>query len=139
MTEERRKSRKRKSSGKSSTNNLGPNQSYTDFLCPICLEILVEPVQMPCKHELCMDCFSKHVHNTSLLCPMCRMRVGVWARKNKKNNSLINKERWSLIKTLFPEKVERRLNGAGDLEGSFDDYVAGMCYFYLFQFFYIQN
>ena len=40
----------------------------TDFLCPICLEILVEPVQLPCKHELCIQCFQTHVLSLDFFC-----------------------------------------------------------------------
>ncbi|XP_012555355.1 E3 ubiquitin-protein ligase rnf168 [Hydra vulgaris] len=100
------------------------NESFTDFLCPICLQILIEPVQMPCKHELCMDCFKQHVYNTSLTCPMCRLRISVWARKNTKTNSLVNTDRWDLIKKMFPERVKRRLDGLDDLDSSFDEYYA---------------
>lgn len=32
-----------------------------DCQCPICLDILIEPVTMPCKHELCLICFEKHI------------------------------------------------------------------------------
>ena len=96
------------------------DESFTDFLCPICLQILIEPVQMPCKHELCMDCFQKHVYGTSLTCPMCRFRISVWARKNTKANTLVHTERWNLIKKLFPERVKRRLDGLDDLD--FDEY-----------------
>ena len=42
-----------------------------DVECPICYEIMAEPVQTPCKHYLCLSC-----HNESMKiktkCPMCR-------------------------------------------------------------------
>ncbi len=33
------------------------SMSISDCTCPICLEILIEPVVMPCNHELCLPCF----------------------------------------------------------------------------------
>ena len=107
--------RRKKSKAKMRRVNLDEDKSYTDFLCPICLEILIEPVQMPCQHELCMGCFKKHVQDTSLNCPMCRMRISVWTRMNAKKNTLINEERWELIQATFPERVKRRLQGLDDL------------------------
>ena len=97
-------------------NEIFDDRSYTDFICPICLEILVEPVQMPCRHELCMQCFKTHVKDTSLNCPMCRVRIAVWVRKNTKTNTLVNQERWALIQSLFPERIKRRLEGLDDIE-----------------------
>lgn len=107
--------RSRKSKALPKRANLEGDKSFTDFLCPICLEILIEPVQMPCQHELCMGCFKKHVQDTSLTCPMCRLRISVWTRMNAKQNTLVNKERWDLIQALFPERVKRRLQGIDDI------------------------
>ena len=94
-------------------------------VCPICLEILIEPVQMPCKHELCIQCFKSHVEDTSLSCPMCRQRISIWVRRNAKNNTLVNQERWALIQSMFPERVQRRLDGLDDVE---DNDHFGWCY-----------
>lgn len=46
------------------------NLSITDCSCPICLEILIEPVVLPCKHELCLPCFKDMMDQTNFLCPM---------------------------------------------------------------------
>lgn len=110
---------KKKKVRRSEDNDLKSDQSYTDFLCPICLEILIQPVQMPCKHELCMECFKTHVYSTSLTCPMCRLRISIWARKNTKTQTLVNEERWNLIQKMFPERVQRRIDGHDDFEESF--------------------
>ena len=83
----------------------------SDCTCPICLYILIEPVTLPCGHEFCMNCFDTNVKETSLLCPMCRMRIASWARRAARNNKLINETRWKAIQLAFPKKVECRLQG----------------------------
>ena len=77
---------------------------------------------MPCKHELCIQCFKTHVENTSLTCPMCRLRISIWVRKHAKDDQLVNKQRWELIKSLFPERVQRRIDGGDDLESSYSEH-----------------
>ena len=90
--------------------------SYTDFMCPICLQLLIEPVVMPCKHELCMPCFKTHVESTSLCCPMCRVRISSWARRKAREGTLMDQRRWETIQRLFPERCRKRLNGDDDDE-----------------------
>lgn len=88
--------------------------SPEDFQCPICLQLLIEPVVMPCHHELCKLCFTQNVQEANLQCPICRMRISSWARKQARNGTLICQERWDLIKRLFPENCERRMAGEDD-------------------------
>ncbi|KAK7072421.1 hypothetical protein SK128_003552 [Halocaridina rubra] len=88
--------------------------AYEDVVCPICLSILIEPVTMPCWHSLCRSCFTLHVQETSLECPLCRMRISVWVRRNSKTNSIVNNRLWTAIKENFPAKVEARLQGRED-------------------------
>ena len=49
--------------------------------CSICLEILVEPITMPCKHRMCKPCFAKNLELTNLHCPFCKKRIGTWCRQ----------------------------------------------------------
>lgn len=79
-----------------------------DFTCPICLEILIEPVVLQCKHELCLQCFNPYLENASLTCPLCRIRISVWARIHGKENTLVDTNRWELIQKHFPEHINRR-------------------------------
>lgn len=90
--------------------------SDDDFLCPICLQLLIEPVVMPCNHELCKVCFTQNVQEANLQCPICRLRISSWARKQARNGTLICQERWELIQRLFPKKCERRMTGDDDDE-----------------------
>lgn len=85
------------------------NLSITDCTCPICLEILVEPVQMPCNHEVCLPCFKAMTDKTNFLCPMCRMRISTWSRMN--SNTLVNQKRWQQIQRAFPKEISDRVEG----------------------------
>ncbi|KAM7435979.1 hypothetical protein ABFA07_014201 [Porites harrisoni] len=93
--------------------------SSADFTCPICLQILIEPVVMPCEHELCGPCFKQNVEEANFLCPLCRMRISSWARRNSRNGTLVDLKRWKQIQKLFPEKCQKRLRGEDD-EDLFD-------------------
>ncbi|PVD18535.1 hypothetical protein C0Q70_21084 [Pomacea canaliculata] len=61
-----------------------------------------------------MPCFKKNVEEGSFTCPLCRTRISNWARKATKNNTLVDQKRWEQVKKLFPEKVQRRLDGLDD-------------------------
>ena len=76
----------------------------------------MQPVVMPCKHELCMLCFQTHVEKTSLCCPICRVRVSSWARKKAREGKLVDEARWNLIQKLFPERCKKRMRGEDDDE-----------------------
>ena len=88
--------------------------SSADFTCPICLQILIEPVVMPCEHELCGPCFKQNVQEANFLCPLCRMRISSWARRNSRNGTLVDLNRWKQIQKLFPKKCQKRLRGEDD-------------------------
>ncbi|XP_034989087.1 E3 ubiquitin-protein ligase RNF168 [Zootoca vivipara] len=85
--------------------------SLSDCRCNICMEILLEPVTLPCNHTLCNSCFQLTVEKSSLYCPFCRRRVSSWARYNARNNTLINLELWEKIQKHFPEECQRRISG----------------------------
>ncbi|XP_070537816.1 E3 ubiquitin-protein ligase rnf168-like [Ptychodera flava] len=91
-----------------------PDLLLSDCLCPICMSILIEPVTMPCSHELCMPCFRKNVEEANFTCPMCRVRISSWARKRARGNNLVDQKRWKVIQEAFPEKCRRRLEGFED-------------------------
>ncbi|KAL2096659.1 hypothetical protein ACEWY4_008807 [Coilia grayii] len=83
----------------------------SDCLCPICLEIFIEPVTLPCTHTLCKPCFLETVDKASMCCPLCRKRVSTWARHHGRNKTLVNVDLWQRIQNAFPEQCQRRLSG----------------------------
>ncbi|XP_036619482.1 E3 ubiquitin-protein ligase RNF168-like [Trichosurus vulpecula] len=76
----------------------------SDCLCPICTEILVEPVSLPCGHTLCHSCFQQTVQKASLYCPFCRRRLSSWARAQARQKTLINHKLWRRIEKLYLRK-----------------------------------
>ncbi|XP_018604160.2 E3 ubiquitin-protein ligase rnf168 [Scleropages formosus] len=85
--------------------------SWTDCLCPVCLEIFLEPVTLPCGHTFCKACFLETVDKASLTCPLCRKRVSSWARLHGRNKTLVNAELWRRVQEAFPMACQQRLNG----------------------------
>ncbi|KAL0109024.1 hypothetical protein PUN28_014253 [Cardiocondyla obscurior] len=95
-----------------------------DLTCPICRGILIEPVTLPCTHNLCLRCLQGTFEHNSLSCPLCRVRVGSWVRTATRSETLVNHGLWELIRSKFPKEVENKHNSEeGDL--SLDaDYAA---------------
>ncbi|KAI1893834.1 hypothetical protein AGOR_G00127750 [Albula goreensis] len=85
--------------------------SQADCLCPVCLEIFLEPVTLPCTHTFCKPCFLETVDKANLCCPLCRRRVSTWARLHSRNKTLVNTELWSRLQEAFPAQCQRRLSG----------------------------
>lgn len=86
----------------------------SDCLCPVCLDIFLEPVTLPCMHTFCKPCFLQTVDKSNLCCPLCRKRVSTWARLNSRNKTLVNMELWRRIQDAFPSQCERRVQGIED-------------------------
>ncbi|XP_003706932.1 uncharacterized protein LOC100878201 isoform X2 [Megachile rotundata] len=85
--------------------------SLRDLICPVCRSILIEPVTLPCTHNLCLKCLKGTFEHNSLSCPLCRIRVGSWLRTATKTETLVNNGLWELIRTKFSKEVENKFNG----------------------------
>lgn len=95
--------------------------SLLECQCQICVEILFEPVTLPCNHTLCKPCFESTVEKASLCCPFCRRRVSSWARYRTRTNSLVNMELWETIQKHYPKECKLRASGQESKE-IVDDY-----------------
>ncbi|ETV68256.1 hypothetical protein H257_15715 [Aphanomyces astaci] len=55
------------------------------YQCPLCLDLLSSPVQLPCcRKHLCLACFERAVALTSANCAFCRKRIVSFARRQSK-------------------------------------------------------
>ena len=48
------------------------NEVDSTLLCPICRNVLKDPVQCPNEHYCCRSCIVKHLHENSETCPTCQ-------------------------------------------------------------------
>ncbi|KAJ7995226.1 hypothetical protein DPEC_G00242340 [Dallia pectoralis] len=90
--------------------------SRAECLCPVCLEIFMEPVTLPCHHSFCKPCFLETVDKANMCCPLCRKRVSTWARLNSRKKTLVNEELWLQVQATFPVQCQRRLSGQEEEE-----------------------
>lgn len=79
--------------------------------CPVCMRVYVEPVILPCEHCFCKPCFDAVVQQSNLQCPLCRKRIGSWARLSTRKGTLVDTKMWSYIKRNYPDEVKARLAG----------------------------
>ncbi|XP_072896735.1 E3 ubiquitin-protein ligase rnf168 [Hemitrygon akajei] len=79
-----------------------PALSLAECLCPVCQELLDEPVTPPCGHSLCRGCFQQTVEMSNLNCPMCRRRLSNWVRAQARRGGLVNTELEQRIRQQFP-------------------------------------
>ncbi|XP_038549370.1 E3 ubiquitin-protein ligase rnf168 [Micropterus salmoides] len=100
--------------------------SLDDCRCPVCLEIFMEPVTLPCTHTFCKGCFLESVDKATLCCPLCRKRVSTWARLHSRTNTLVDQQLWTQIQTAFPLQCQRRLSGQDGV--SEDDAGVSVCF-----------
>ncbi|XP_021065327.1 E3 ubiquitin-protein ligase RNF168 isoform X2 [Mus pahari] len=85
--------------------------SLAECQCGICMEILLEPVTLPCNHTLCNPCFQSTVEKANLCCPFCRRRVSSWTRYHTRRNSLINTDLWEIIQKHYAKECKLRISG----------------------------
>lgn len=95
--------------------------SLAECQCGICMEILLEPVTLPCNHTLCNPCFQSTVEKANLCCPFCRRRVSSWTRYHTRRNSLVNRDLWEIIQKHYANECKLRASGQESKE-IIDDY-----------------
>ena len=42
-----------------------------ELMCPICLDVLGQPIQLPCDRLVCATCLIEWIHLTATFCPCC--------------------------------------------------------------------
>ncbi|CAI5740063.1 unnamed protein product [Peronospora destructor] len=84
-----------------------PSSSHTSslfipirFQCPLCLDVLRRPIQLPCcQRYLCMECFERGLELTSVNCGFCRRRVVGFARTKQYK---VDEVMWQAIQIKCP-------------------------------------
>lgn len=71
----------------------------TSVQCPICLDVLIEPLTLPCGHNVCKDCeldvpivqnqYHQHKSGEHKLCSMCRQPYSETPKINKLLHDII--------------------------------------------------
>eukprot|EP00854_Cymbomonas_tetramitiformis_P020090 gene20090-24049_t len=88
-------------SGRPSANPKG--SSKVDPTCPICLEIMVDPVVAPCGHAFDKDCVTAALL-ASPRCPCCRQDLTPWS-EGERGLCIVLK---SFIRECFPAEIKAR-------------------------------
>ena len=74
-----------------------------DLECPICIEMVTEPIRLRCNHLLCRECFEKLVELSSRKCPKCRK----WIGGTRQISNLLDTSLWNFIRKKFiHEQIE---------------------------------
>lgn len=88
-----------------STPARGEDEPCDGFECAICLELLCEPVQLPCRHSFCRSCLiSDAVREHS--CPLCR---GKFQQTFDARTARVHQELEDDIRRAYPVKYSERL------------------------------
>ncbi|RKF62476.1 putative RING finger protein C6B12.07c [Erysiphe neolycopersici] len=71
-----------------------------DYLCPICLAIVWQPIRMKCRHFFCIQCTIILQKKKKRFCPLCRENVIMEADQDNIDKKLVN-----FLKKYFPKEV----------------------------------
>uniref|UniRef100_A0A671U099 RING-type domain-containing protein n=1 Tax=Sparus aurata TaxID=8175 RepID=A0A671U099_SPAAU len=81
------------------------DESQERFACPICSNVLNDPVTTACGHSFCMKCVHENWDKIKFSCPQCRQTF--WSRPVLKRNTL-------LAALIEEHKRKNRQNDAAD-------------------------
>ncbi|POS88333.1 hypothetical protein EPUL_000001 [Erysiphe pulchra] len=71
-----------------------------DYLCPICLAIVWQPIRMKCRHFFCIQCTIILQKKKKRFCPLCRENVIMEADQGNIDEKLV-----TFLKKYFPKEV----------------------------------
>lgn len=81
--------------------------NLNEFTCPICLDLLKDPVSVACGHSFCMYCINRQwdgqVHSRVYTCPLCKQRFS--PRPILGRNIMLVEMVKKLKKTRVPERT----------------------------------
>lgn len=68
-----------------------------DLDCPICIEMVTEPVRLRCNHLLCRECFERLLELSTRKCPKCRR----WIGGTRRISDWLDTKLWDFIRKKF--------------------------------------
>jgi len=84
-----------------------------EFECPVCKNLLCNPITLPCQHTFCEWCIIEAVKNKSKQCPLCRKVIFIPQNKNV----LLE----TFVKTIIgDENYSERQKEVGDMKMKLD-------------------
>jgi len=72
--------------------------------CPICLNLMCQPVTTPCGHSFCRTCLVSSLRKNKKQCPSCRSVCHIQAETHSESILLVN-----IARACFPAVYEKRL------------------------------
>jgi len=81
--------------------------------CSICLNLLVEPISIPCGHTFCRTCLVTTLQRAQKKCPLCRAVCAVDAPNQNENVHLS-----TILKACFPQQYSERLKEISELKNN---------------------
>ena len=76
-------------------------EKLEEFDCSICLSLMIEPAQLPCKHYLCFSCAQDYlIYNNT--CPYCREPIKAGFKPK------IDVEKQNAVKIAAPDMYKER-------------------------------
>lgn len=79
-----------------------------DLDCPICIDLVNEPVRLKCDHLLCRECFERLLELSSRKCPKCRR----WIGGRRRISEWLDHKLWEFIRKKFlspPQVVNEQI------------------------------
>ena len=88
------------------------DEKIEDYQCAICLMLMVEPVDLACKHSFCHLCLIDLMDNSpgEVKCPMDRSPVP------ESFVLKINTDKQKKIQSLFPKEFEERMKATNEIK-----------------------